>query len=225
MKQPPLAADPPVERIGTGIACLVAAAFCFSVTDALAKWLGQDYAAIEILFFRYLFGMLPVAVLIWYGGGLAALRTRRPGVHALRAGLLFLALYLFFEALQHIPLADAIAAAFTAPLFITAMSGPVLGETVGFRRWAAVLAGFIGAALVADATDGPRSDPADIVAFLEPMLAPPVQQGLAGSDDDQTQDVLAEVSPLLLQFDENRSVRQGPVAIDHTQVGAARFAG
>ncbi|MFP6731718.1 MAG: DMT family transporter [Alphaproteobacteria bacterium] len=148
MKQPPLAADPPVERIGTGIACLVAAAFCFSVTDALAKWLGQDYAAIEILFFRYLFGMLPVAVLIWYGGGLAALRTRRPGVHALRAGLLFLALYLFFEALQHIPLADAIAAAFTAPLFITAMSGPVLGETVGFRRWAAVLAGFIGALII-----------------------------------------------------------------------------
>jgi hypothetical protein len=87
------------------------------------------------------------------------------------------------------------------------------------------LAGFTGAALVADATAGPRSDPADIVAFLNPFLAPPVQQGLAGPADDQTHDVLADVSPLLLQFDENRSVRQGPVAIDHTQVGAARFAG
>ncbi|MDP6153446.1 MAG: SdrD B-like domain-containing protein, partial [Phycisphaeraceae bacterium] len=87
------------------------------------------------------------------------------------------------------------------------------------------LAGFTGAALVADATAGPRSDPADIVAFLDPFLAPPVQQGLAGPADDQTHDVLADVSPLLLQFDENRSVRQGPVAIDHTQVGAARFAG
>jgi hypothetical protein len=85
--------------------------------------------------------------------------------------------------------------------------------------------GATGAALVADATAGPRSDPADIVAFLEPFLAPPVQQGLAGPADDQTHDVLAEMSPLLLQFDENRSVRQGPVAIDHTQVGAARFAG
>ena len=148
MKEPPLAADTPAERIGTGIACLVTAAFCFTVTDTLAKWLGQDYAAIEILFFRYLFGLLPVAVLVWHGGGLAVLRTRRPGVHALRAGLLFLALYLFFEALQHLPLADAIAAAFTAPLFITAMSGPVLGEAVGFRRWAAVVAGFIGALIM-----------------------------------------------------------------------------
>ena len=148
MKIPPLAADAPADRIGTGIACLVTAAFCFTVTDVLAKWLGRDYAAIEILFFRYLFGLLPVAVLVWHGGGLAALRTRRPGVHALRAGLLFLALYLFFEALQRIPLANAIAAAFTAPLFITAMSGPVLGETVGFRRWAAVVAGFIGALII-----------------------------------------------------------------------------
>ena len=87
------------------------------------------------------------------------------------------------------------------------------------------LAGFTGAALVADATAGPRSDPADIAAFLDPFLAPPVQQGSAGPADDQTQDVLAEVSPLLIQFDENRSVRQGHVAIDHTQVGAARFAG
>ena len=87
------------------------------------------------------------------------------------------------------------------------------------------LAGFTGAALAADATAGPRSDPADIVAFLDPLLAPQAQQGLAGLVDDQTHDVLAEMSSLLLQFDENRSVRQGFAAIDHTQVGAARFAG
>ncbi|MAG16463.1 MAG: hypothetical protein CMJ21_00180 [Phycisphaerae bacterium] len=87
------------------------------------------------------------------------------------------------------------------------------------------LAGFTGTALVADATAGPRSDPADIVAFLNPLLAPPVQQGSAGPADAQMHDVFADVSPLLIQFDENRSVRQGPVAIDHTQVGAARFAG
>ncbi|MDP7347452.1 MAG: SdrD B-like domain-containing protein, partial [Phycisphaeraceae bacterium] len=87
------------------------------------------------------------------------------------------------------------------------------------------LAGFTGAALVADATAGPRSDPADIVAFLDPFLAPQAQQGLAGPADDQTHDALAEMSSLLLQFDDSRSVRQGSAAIDHTQVGAARFAG
>ena len=87
------------------------------------------------------------------------------------------------------------------------------------------LAGFTGAALVAGATAGPRSDPDDIAAFLDPFLAPPVQQGLARPADARTHNVLADVSPLLLQFDENRSVRQDSVAIDHTQVGAARFAG
>jgi hypothetical protein len=103
-------------------------------------------------------------------------------------------------------------------------SGPALVLTDGLLILR-FLAGFTGAALAADATAGPRSDPADIVAFLEPLLVPPVQQGLAGPADARTHDVLADVSPLLIQFDQNRSVRQGPVAIDHTQVGAARFAG
>lgn len=148
MNKPPLAVDAHADHIGTGIACQVTAVFCFTITDMLAKWLGQDYAAVEILFFRYFFGLLPIAVLVWHSGGLAALRTQRPGLHTLRAVLLFVALYLFFEALQRIPLADAIAAAFTAPLFITAMSGPVLGETVGVRRWVAVVTGFIGVLII-----------------------------------------------------------------------------
>jgi hypothetical protein len=103
-------------------------------------------------------------------------------------------------------------------------SGSVMALTDGLLI-IRFLAGFTGTALVADATVGPRSDPADIVAFLNPLLAPPVQQGSAGPADAQMHDVFADVSPLLIQFDENRSVRQGPVAIDHTQVGAARFAG
>jgi drug/metabolite transporter (DMT)-like permease len=91
---------------------------------------------------------LPVALFVWRSGGLAGLRTRRLPLHILRASLLFLALSLFFEALQHLPLADAIAVAFTAPLFVTALAGPLLGETVGLRRWGAVILGFIGALIM-----------------------------------------------------------------------------
>ena len=136
------------DRIGLGIGFDLLAVLSFSVVDVLAKWLGEDYPSVQILFFRYLFGLLPVAVFVWLSGGLGSLRTRRLPLHILRASLLFVALLLFFEALQHLPLAETIAVAFTAPLFVTALAGPLLGETVGARRWGAVIVGFIGALIM-----------------------------------------------------------------------------
>lgn len=136
------------DRIGAGIGFDLVAVLCFSLVDVMAKWLGQDYPALQIVFFRYFFGLLPVAVFVWHSGGLASLRTRRLPLHVLRASLLFVALTLFFEALQRLPLADAIAVAFTAPLFVTALAGPILGEAVDARRWGAVAFGFLGALIM-----------------------------------------------------------------------------
>jgi drug/metabolite transporter (DMT)-like permease len=145
MNAPP--ASPPVaaDRIGVGIGSSVAAIFLFAIVDTTAKWLGQTYAPAQIVFFRHLFGLIPIAVLVWRSGGLSALRTRRPFAHALRGGLLFATVLLFFTALRGMPLAEVIAVSFTAPLFINALSGPLLGEAVGVRRWAAVVAGLVGA--------------------------------------------------------------------------------
>ncbi len=136
------------DRVGVGIASGVVAVFFFSIADATAKWLGQDYAPAQIVFLRYVFGLLPVAVFVWRSGGTRSLRTGRPRAHALRALLIFGALLCFFTGLRHMPLAEAIAVAFTAPLFVTALSVPVLGEAVGPRRWAAVLVGFLGALIM-----------------------------------------------------------------------------
>lgn len=135
-------------RIGVGIASIIIAVFCFSIGDAIGKYLGHaGYAAFQIVFFRYLFGLLPALIFVWHSG-IGSLRTRRPHLHLLRAGLLFSALSSFFAAIKAMPLAEAVAIAFTAPLFITALSQPLLGEPVGARRWAAVLFGF-GGALIA----------------------------------------------------------------------------
>ena len=136
------------DRIGPGIGFELISVICFSLVDGLAKWLGQDYPAVQIVFFRYFFGLLPVAVFVWRAGGLSSLRTRRLPLHMLRACLLFVALLLFFQALQSLPLAEAIAVAFTAPLFVTALAGPMLGETVDLRRWGAVALGFLGALIM-----------------------------------------------------------------------------
>ncbi len=139
---------PAADRIGLGIASIMAAVFFFAISDALAKWLGQTYEPVQIVFLRYVFGMIPVALLVWHGGGLAVLRTRRPVMHGLRALVIFAALLLLFTGLRRLPLAEAISVAFTAPLFVTALSGPLLGEPVRPRRWAAVLVGFLGALVV-----------------------------------------------------------------------------
>ena len=126
----------------------MAAVSIFSIVDATAKWLGQTYEPVQIVFFQALFGLIPIAVLVWRSGGLSSLRTRRPFAHALRGGLLFATVLSFFTALRGLPLAEAIAVTFTAPLFITALSIPLLGEAVGARRWAALVIGFVGALIM-----------------------------------------------------------------------------
>ncbi len=115
-----------------------------SLMDVLIKWLSAEYSTVQIVFFRSLFGLLPLVVLIPRSGGLAALKTKRWSVHLLR-GLIGLATALcFFFAFGLMPLADAYAIAFAAPLVMTALSGPILGEAVGLRRWLAVVFGFLG---------------------------------------------------------------------------------
>ncbi|MDH3790206.1 MAG: DMT family transporter [Rhodospirillales bacterium] len=145
MTHEPSSIAPGKDRLGVGIASILLAVLFFAIVDATAKWLGRDYEPAQIVFLRYAFGLLPVAAFVWRGGGLSALRTRRPGLHALRALLVFVALFTFFSGLRRMPLAEAIAIAFTAPLFITALSAPLLAEPVGARRWVAVLIGFMGA--------------------------------------------------------------------------------
>jgi len=81
-------------------------------------------------------------------GGLAALGPRQPGLLVLRTVTNLGAAFLFFSSLRYLPLADAFAIAFAAPLFVTGLSVPVLGEHVGIRRWAAVIVGFVGVVIV-----------------------------------------------------------------------------
>ncbi|GAB4365180.1 MAG: DMT family transporter [Kiloniellaceae bacterium] len=137
------------ERIAFGIGCALVGLFGMALMDACAKFLGGGYAVSQIILARNGIGVLAIlAYVVVAGGGLATLRLRRPGLMVLRTAVNLSAAFLFFTGLRYLPLADAFAIAFAAPLFITALSVPVLGEHVGIRRWAAVIAGFIGVLLV-----------------------------------------------------------------------------
>lgn len=133
---------------GRGIAAMLSAVMFFAISDALAKWAGErGFNPVLIVFFRYLFGLIPMLVAIYFSGR-RVLATRNPGGHLLRALLMCSSVSLFFWGLRYMPLAEAFVIGFAAPLFITALSRPVLGEPVGPHRWAAVAAGFVGVLIV-----------------------------------------------------------------------------
>lgn len=132
-----------------GIAAMLAGVFCLATMDALAKFLGESYPVAQVVFFRTLFA-LPLVLLLarLSREGLGGLRTRRPWLHLMRGGLTTVAILCFFTALTYMQLAEVWTIALAAPLIVTALSVPLLGEPVGWRRWSAVTVGFLGVLIV-----------------------------------------------------------------------------
>lgn len=108
----------------------------------------QGVVALEMLFYRAIFG-LPI-VLLWviFSQGFYTLQTRRPLAHVGRCALGIASILCTFQALIMLPLADATTISFTAPAFATALSWLLLRERVGVHRWVAVLLGFVGVVIV-----------------------------------------------------------------------------
>ncbi|WP_417423655.1 DMT family transporter [Hoeflea sp.] len=127
-----------------GILMMCVGIACLCVNDALAKTLTVTYSPLQIQFLRNAIA-LPFTILIaWKMGGGTALRSHRPVAHFMRGALWICATYLFFTSIRYLGLAEATALVFVAPLFITALSALFLREQVGWKRWLAVLVGFIG---------------------------------------------------------------------------------
>ncbi len=116
--------------------------------DLCAKWLLVDYSLEQFVFLRSAFGVIFFLLSSRWYGGLGSLKTKRWEWHLLRTFLATGAMFGFFYGLTLMPLVNALTIAFTAPLIVTAMSVPFLGEHVGWRRWLAVVAGFIGVVIV-----------------------------------------------------------------------------
>lgn len=135
-----------------GIGHAVAGVFLFGMMNALIKWLGDSYSVVQVLFFRQVFALIPVAIMVQRAGGPAVLRPVNLRGQITRALVGTAAAFMTFWALTLLPLANAVAIMFAAPLFITALSVPILKETVGPHRWGAVLVGFVGVLIVTNPT-------------------------------------------------------------------------
>ncbi|WP_210529471.1 DMT family transporter [Rubellimicrobium arenae] len=131
-----------------GLLFALGGSLVLSVNDMAVKALSDGYPLHEVVLTRSIIGIGVVLALLAYAHGprsvWTGIRTRRPGLHALRVLCVLSSNIFYFLGLAALPLADGVAIFFVAPLILTALSVPLLGERVGPRRWAAVGAGLLG---------------------------------------------------------------------------------
>ncbi len=116
--------------------------------DAISKWLGEVHSPLQIIFFRTLVSLPLITFLAHFAGGLRTLATRRPKVHLLRGLIHTATMTCFIIGLILLPLAEATAIAFVAPLFVTLLSVPLLNERIDCPVLCASLLGFVGVLIV-----------------------------------------------------------------------------
>jgi len=131
-----------------GVGFLVLGMLIFSLQDIAVKWIGGDYPVLEIVTFRSVVA-LPLTLLFFrYEGGHGLPTTQRHKLEYIRGLFYFLSYTTYFMGLAALPLAEIAAIKFSGPLMITLLSVVMLGETVGPRRWLALLVGFMGVLLI-----------------------------------------------------------------------------
>ena len=132
---------------GRGILWMLLTMFLFACINAIAKYLALSYPVPQVVWARYAFHLLLLALFL-RGRLPRSAATRRLGLQLLRSSIMVITTGLYFTGIHFIPLADAGAIMFVAPILVTALSLPLLGERVGPRRWAGVAAGFVGAIII-----------------------------------------------------------------------------
>jgi drug/metabolite transporter (DMT)-like permease len=172
----------------TGIALMCGAIACFALLDATAKFLNLHMSTLEVAWARYTGAFLFPFMLSnpWTRPGLTF--TPRPGLQIGRSVLLLVSTLCNFAALRYLQLDEAQALTFSTPFFVAALSGPLLGERVRWRRWTAIAVGFIGVLVVTRPGAG-SFHPAALLSLMAAMsyaLYSITTRMLARTDSNET---------------------------------------
>ncbi len=138
----------PAHPLRRALPLVLAAGACFATLDATAKWLIQEHAVFLVVWARYAGQALVVTPIAWSRAGRGFWRTRHLRLQLVRSLCLVTATACFFGGLRYLPLAEASAIAFLAPMFAIVFSGAVLGEKPTRARWLSALGGFAGILLI-----------------------------------------------------------------------------
>lgn len=133
-----------------GIMLMVVTTFIFAMQDGLSRHLAGEYNVLMVIMVRYwFFAAFVITIAARKAGGIrAAALTRQPRVQGFRALLLVTEICVMVLAFTLLGLVESHAVFACYPLLIAALSGPVLGEHVGWRRWAAIAVGFVGVIII-----------------------------------------------------------------------------
>jgi drug/metabolite transporter (DMT)-like permease len=130
-----------------GIALIVGSTVFLACSDAMAKYLSLSLPAIEIAWIRFLvFAIILLPAMLTTAPNV--FRSTRPGLQIWRGAALLSSSVFFITALRFLPIAEASATSFVAPIFVTALSIGLLGEKVGVRRWLATIVGLSGVMVI-----------------------------------------------------------------------------
>jgi drug/metabolite transporter (DMT)-like permease len=144
VRKAPARADRPFK----GIALVLASTIFLGTSDVTAKYLSATLPSIEIAWIRFLVFAVIMTPAMMPASPLYALQTNRLGLHLMRGAALLGSSLFFISGLRFLPIAEASATGFVAPLFVTALSIIFLGEKVGLRRWIATAVGLIGVLII-----------------------------------------------------------------------------
>jgi drug/metabolite transporter (DMT)-like permease len=144
IRKAPARADRPFK----GIALILASTIFLGTSDVTAKYLSATLPSIEITWIRFLVFALIMMPAMMPGSPLFAMQTGRLGLHLLRGATILGSSLFFISGLRFLPIAEASATGFVAPLFVTALSIIFLNETVGLRRWIATAVGLFGVIII-----------------------------------------------------------------------------
>jgi drug/metabolite transporter (DMT)-like permease len=192
---------PVEERHNTGIGILLLSQLILLFLDTSAKWMStQGIPTGEIVFMRYGMHLALILLFVWPLRKAALFRTANWKLEVLRGVCLLLTTAGNFLAMRYLPLTVTGALIFTSPLMVCALSGPLLGETIGWRRWLAIVAGFIGILIIV--RPGTEAfQPASLLglgaAFFVALFSI-ITRKLAGVDTAMTQQFYAGAVALLL---------------------------
>jgi S-adenosylmethionine uptake transporter len=127
-----------------GVLLMLLGDFLFSLNDAMGKWLVESFSVGQVLVVRSLGSFIILVPLIARQGSDKLFRVERVPLQVLRVVLTTADVGLFYAAVAYLPLADVMTFYMAGPIYVAALSHFFLGETIGWRRWLAVIIGFIG---------------------------------------------------------------------------------
>lgn len=153
----------------SGVLLMLLGMLMFSLNDVMGKWLVSTYSVGQVVFIRSIAALVVLAPFLWFNGPAKIVQVDRPRLQAARVFLSTAEVFAFYFAVVYLPLADVMTYWLAAPIYVAAVSPFVLKEPVGWRRWTAIIVGFVGVVIALEPSSQALT-PQAIISILGSMF-------------------------------------------------------